>query len=88
MNPQMQAGTSHVSRSIHIIDSGNTSCKTDRWNFTDLVDKYRSSRCGLPNRNCRHSKSFPFPFIDRGEAMNAGSVFAILILTTEVAYTC
>jgi hypothetical protein len=44
--------------------------------------------CGLPNRNCGHSESIPFPFIDRGGAMNAGSVFAILILITEVAYTC
>jgi hypothetical protein len=88
MNPQMQAGTSHISRSIHIIDSGSTCCKTDRWSLTDLADKCRPNRCGLPNRNCGHSESIPFPFIDRGGAMNAGCVFAILILTTEVAYTC
>jgi hypothetical protein len=88
MNPQMQAGTSHISRSIHLIDSGSTSCKIDRWNLTDLTDKCRPSRCGLSNRNCHDSESIPFPFIDWGGAMNAGSVFAILILTAEVAYTC
>jgi hypothetical protein len=88
MNPQMQAGSSHISRSIYIIDSGSTSCKIDRWNLTDLTDKCQPSRCGLPNRNCRHSESIPFLLTDRGGAMNAGSVFAILILTTEVAYTC
>jgi hypothetical protein len=83
----MQAGTSHVSGSKHIIDSGNTSCNTDRWNFTDLTDKRRPNRYGLSNQNCRQNESIPFPFIDQGGAMNAGSIFAILILTTEVAYT-
>ena len=88
MNPRMQAGTSHVSGSIHIIDSGSTNCNTDRWNFIDLAYKYRPSRCRLPSRNRRYSESIPFPFIDQGGAMNAGSIFAILILTMEVAYTC
>ena len=84
----MQAGTSHVSSSMHIIDSGSISCNTDRWNFTDLAYKCQPSRCRLPSRNRRHNESIPFPFIDQGGAMNVESVFAILILTIEVAYTC
>ena len=88
MNPQMQVGTSHVSGSKHILDSGSTSCNTDWWNLIDLVDKCQPSRCGLPNCKCCHSESIPFPFIDRGGAMNASSVFALLIFTLEVANTC
>ena len=88
MNSQMQAGMKHVSGSIYIIDSGSTSCNIDRWNFTNLIDKCRHSKCGLSNWNCRHRESIPFPFIDRGGAMNTGSVSVILILTMEVAYTC
>ena len=88
VNPQMQVGMNHVSGFKHIINSSSTSCNTNWWNFTDLIDKGRPSRCGLPNRNCRHNESIPFPFIDQGGAMNAGSVFAILILTMEVAYIC
>ena len=88
MNSQMQAGMCYISGSIHIIDSGYTSCNTDWWNFIDLIDKCRPNRCRLPNRNCCHSESILFLFIDRGGAMNAGSIFAISILTIEVAYTC
>jgi hypothetical protein len=88
VNPQIYAGMSHVSGSEHIIDSGSTSCNTNRWNFTDLADEGRPCKCGLPNRNCCHSESIPLQFIHRGGAMNARSIFVILILTTEVAYTC
>jgi hypothetical protein len=88
VNPQMHASTSHVSGSKYITDSGTTSCNIDRWNFTDLADKGRPSKCGLPNWNYHHSESIPFQFIHWGGSMNAGSIFTILILTTEVAYTC
>jgi hypothetical protein len=88
VKPNMQANTSHVIDSKHIINPGPTRCNIDLGNFTDLAHKGRPIRDWLPNYKCRQSESIPFYYIHQGSVMNAGNIFANLILTMEVAYTC
>jgi hypothetical protein len=85
VKPKMHASTSHVSGSKYIINPSSTSCKTDWGNFIDLAYKDKSIRGGLSYTKWHWSKSIPFHFIDWGGAMKAANVFAILIVTTEVA---
>jgi hypothetical protein len=88
MKPKTQASSSHITRSKHIINPGTTSCNTYQGNFIDLAYKDRSIRGWLLNYKCCRSESIPFHYIHQGSAMNVGNIYAILILTTEMAYIC
>jgi hypothetical protein len=87
IDPKMHACSNHVISAKDVIYPGLTGCNASRWCLANLAYDGGLSWRLISNLEWCSGETIPLHLIQQGSAVDTTQILAILIITTEMAYT-